>query len=66
MADVLTERGFEGIRAVTRAVVGQDSFHGDAHGVEPGIGTYPESCGGVLAIIGEDLGVGEALSLIHI
>jgi hypothetical protein len=46
--------------AVAGAVVGQDPFDGDACVAEEGVGALPEAGGGLLALVGEDLAVGEA------
>lgn len=47
------------MEAVTGAVIGQDSLHCDPVRLEIGVGACPESGGGVLFPIGQDLGVGE-------
>ncbi len=47
------------LRAVARAVVGQDALDGDAGGGIPGVRAVQERGGGVFALVGEDLGVGE-------
>ena len=50
----------EGFGPVAGAVVGQDPLDGDALAGEPGLGPGPEPGGGVLALIAEDLDVGQA------
>lgn len=54
-----------GVRArPVREFVGQHSFDGDPQLTEVGVGTSPEPCRGLLAFIGEDLGVGQPREVI--
>src|SRR3954469_12582786 len=57
--DRAAERGGEQLGAVGRAVVGERPGHGDAAVGEPGLRPRPEVDHGLLALVGEDLGVGQ-------
>jgi hypothetical protein len=50
----------EQMRAIEAAVVGQHPAHGDPVVGEPGSGAEPEGRGGLLPLVGEDLGVGQS------
>ena len=58
------DRLAEAMAAIGRAVVGHDALDGDAQGGEPGDGALEEGHGTFLALVGEDLGVGEARGVV--
>ena len=54
----------EGVAAIGRAVVGHDPLDGDAEAGEPGQRPLEEGHGALLALVGQDLGVGEARGVV--
>ena len=54
------QRVAPGVGLVAGAVVGQHPLDGDPGGLEEGLGAGPEGGGGLLALVGQDLAVGQA------
>jgi hypothetical protein len=65
MAEPRTGAGTaEVVRAIGRAVVGHDARHGDAVAREPAEGAVEEGDGAGLALVGQDLAVGEPCGIV--
>ena len=54
----------EGMAAIGTAVVGHDPLDRDAVAGEPGEGPLEKGDGGGLALVGQDLGIGQARSVV--